>query len=98
MLAAALPVMVLASPLPVPLMAAAPSSVRFSIAANGASERVMVEVMVSMPPAIGDRVGAVAEHIGVVARAADQRVGAEPAIEDVVAAAAGKYVVSDPAS
>ena len=42
--------MVLASPLPVPLIAVAPSRVRFSIVAKAASERVMVEVMVSMPP------------------------------------------------
>ena len=50
MLAAELPVIVFASPLPVPLMAAVPSSVSFSIVANEASERVMVEVMVSVPP------------------------------------------------
>jgi hypothetical protein len=46
-----LPVMKFFSPLPVPLMAPEPSSVRFSISVNWAwlSERVMVEVTVSMP-------------------------------------------------
>ena len=62
-------------------MAVVPSSVSFSMVPNEASERVMVEVMVSVAGRIGDSVGAVAEHIGVVARAAIERVGRCAAVE-----------------
>ena len=52
----------------------------------------MVEVMVSMPPLSLTVSVPIGQHVGVVAGAADQRVDAEPAVEDVGGAVAGDGV------
>ena len=54
-LAAVLPLMVFASALLVPLIAMFPSQGRFSTVANDASERVIVELKVSIPAVEGGR-------------------------------------------
>ena len=88
-----LPVMMLASPLPVPLMLAVPVSVRFSTLA---AKRVVGE---RRQHRVGAFVGVLRHHVadivddvGVVAEAADHRVGADAAVEPVVAAVAGERV------
>ena len=79
-----------------PLIAAVPVSVRFSIAPRLAREKVRARL---------DRVGAVAaglvddvadivDHVGIVAEAAEHRVGAGAAIERVIAGEAPQDVVA----
>ena len=90
--AALLPVMMLASALPVPLMLALPVRVRFSTLAP--SVKLIDDCTVSVPAlsASVDHVAGVVDDIGVVAGAADHGVGAGAAVERVVAAVAGDDV------
>ncbi len=84
LLAAELPINVLFSVLPVPLMAAVPVSVRFSTLAP--SVQVIVESTRSVPSAaVGDGIGGVVYYIDVVAAATDHRVRSGPTVESVAA-------------
>ena len=90
-----LPVMMLASALPVPSMAPVPVRVRFSTSAARACEIDRRLDRVDAGAAVGDLVDDVAgivDDVGVVAGAADQRVGAGAAVEDVGGGVAGDDV------
>ncbi len=78
MLAPALPVRALARALPVPLMAAVPVSIRFSIAPRAGQregDRGLDRVG-AVAAGLVDDVAHIVDNVGVVAEAAQHRVGA----------------------
>ena len=88
----ALPMMTLASPLPVPLMLAlAGQDQVLDIGAERVVDRRLHRV-VARVERLRDHVAGVVDHVDVVARAADHGVGAAGAVERVVAATAGEDV------